>query len=168
MLCASCPDDTSDLKYCVKKYQYSSHSSIPVSEEDTHFVDTPSGRQMIIYHPREAFVTGLCGYIATLLPMLKCPIDVQISDGKEMLLRYVTSYVSKWQDSFATKGMYNRCVTPCQAAMRHLKDLHPCKPEMWMTFTSIKASWSSSNTKKYTPPTSLSVENDTWLVWLSG
>ena len=116
---------------------------------------------MIIYHPREAFVTGLRGYIATLLPMLKCRIDVQISDGKEMLLRYATSYVSKWQDSFATTGMYNRCVTPCQAAMRHFKGLHPCELEMWMTFTSIKTSWSSSNTKKYTPPMSLTVENDT-------
>ena len=67
-------------------------------------------------------------------------------------------YVSKWQDSFTKTEMYNKCVTPCQAAMRHLKDLHPCEPEMWMTFTSIKASWSSRNTKKYTPP---ALENNT-------
>ena len=161
LLRADCPDDTSHLKYYVKKYQYSSHTSIPVSQQDTHFVDTPTGKQMTIYHPREAFVTGLRGYIATLLPMLKCRMDVQISDGKQMLLRYVTPYVSKWQDSFTTTGMYNTCLTPCQAAMTHLKDLHPCEPEMWMTFPSIKPSCSSSNTKKYTPPTSLTVENDT-------
>ena len=84
-----------------------------------------------------------------------------MTDGKEMLLHYVTSYVSKWQDSFATTGMYNTHVTPYQAAIRHLKDLHPCEPEMWMTFASIKPAWSSSITKKYTPPTSLTVENDT-------
>ena len=78
-----------------------------------------------------------------------------------MLLRYVTSYVSKRQNSLAITGMDNRCVTPCQAATRRLKELHPCEPEMWMIFTSIKASWSSSNTKKHTPPTSLIVENNT-------
>ena len=161
MLRADCPDGASHLKYYVNKYQYSSHTSIPVSQQDTHFVDTPTDTQMTIYHSREAFVTGLRGYIATLLPMLKCRMDVQISDRKQMLLRYVTSYVSKWQDSFTTTGMYNTCLTPCQAAMTHLKDLHPCEPEMWMTFPSIKPSCSSSNTEKYTPPTFLTVENNT-------
>ena len=88
-------------------------------------------------------------------------MDVQMTDGKGMLLWYVTSYVSKWQDSFAVTGMYNTHMTAHQAAIRHLKDLHPCEPEMWMTFASINLAWSSSITKKYTPLTSLTVENNT-------
>ena len=57
--------------------------------------------------------------------------------------------------------MYNRYVTPQQAAMRHLKDLHPCKPEIWMTIALVKASWRSSNSKKCIPPMSLTVEDST-------
>ena len=138
----------------------SSASSTPVCPLPTHVADTPHGPQLIISHPRDAFAIGLRGYISTLLPFLKCRMDVQMTDGKDMLLRYVTSYVAKWHDSFQTAGLYSRSVSACQAAVRHVKDLHPCKPEMWLALSSMKHCWTSSTTEKYMPPTSMTVADD--------
>ena len=71
-----------------------------------------------------------------------------------MLLRYVTSYVSKWKDAYSNDALYSRYVTPYQAAYRHLKEMQPCEPEMWMHMSPIKFSWSNSRTKDYSAPTS--------------
>ena len=117
LLHADCPEDHSDLAYYVHKYQVSSASSTPVSPLPTHVADTPYGPQLIVSHPREAFAIGLRGYISTLLPSLKCRMDVQTTDWKDMLLWYVTSYVAKWHDSFQTTGLYSRSVSACQAAV---------------------------------------------------
>ena len=71
-----------------------------------------------------------------------------------MLLRYVTSYVSKWKDAYSNDALYSRYVTPYQAADRHLKEMQLCEPEMWMHMSPIKLSWSNSRTKNYSAPTS--------------
>ena len=43
-------------------------------------------------------------------------MDVQTSDGDGMLLRYVTSYVCKWHDSFQSDSLYSIHVGPYQVA----------------------------------------------------
>ena len=41
---------------------------------------------------------GLRAYIADILASLGCHMDVQMSDGRGMLLRYVSGYVPKFSD----------------------------------------------------------------------
>ena len=65
-------------------------------------------------------------------------MDVQTSDGHGMSLQYVTSYVSKWHDSFQSDALYSVHVGPYQAAYRHLISLKPLEPEMWLALSSTK------------------------------
>ena len=44
-------------------------------------------------------------FIFALLVSLKCSMDVQTSDGRGMLLKYVTSYVTKMQDRDIINGI---------------------------------------------------------------
>ena len=101
-----------------------------------------------LHHPAEAFAVNLCGYISSLVPSLKCRMDVQTSDGRGMVVRYVASYVSKWQDSYQNDSLYSKHVGPNQAAYKHLSCLKPLEPEMWLALTSMKPSWTSSRRKK--------------------
>ena len=65
-----------------------------------------------------------------------------------MLLRYVTSYVSKWQDSFHSESLYSIHVGPYQAAYKYLMCMKPLELEMWLSLSSTKMSWTPSRRKK--------------------
>ena len=108
---------------------------------------------MSFYHPADAFELNLRAYISTLLPSLKCRMDVQSSDGKSMIVRYVVSYVSKWHDAYSNDALFSLHVGPYQAAYRHLRALRPLEPEMWMSLSSQKIAWTNSRTKSITVPT---------------
>ena len=77
-------------------------------------------------HDQEAFAINSRAYIFTLIPSLCCRMDIQFADGKAMLLRYVTMYVSKWKDAYSNNALYSHHVTPYQAAYRHLKEMKTC------------------------------------------
>ena len=51
--------------------------------------------QLILKHSKEDKEMRLRAYIKTLLPVLKCHMDVQMSDGEAALLQYASSYTSK-------------------------------------------------------------------------
>ena len=87
-------------------------------------------------------------------------MDIQFADGKAMLLRYVTSYVSKWKDAYSNDALYSHHVTPYQAAYRHLEEMQPCEPEMWLQMSPIKFSWSNCRTKNHAAPTSCTCTTD--------
>lgn len=155
---AHIPKDNVDMAFNVYRYQRSDHSSIALSDEPSFF-ETIDGRECLrLYHPAEAIACGLRGYISTLLPTLKCSMDFQLTDGRAMILNYVSSYVSKWQDSFDSEGLYSVHVSAFQAAYRHVKDFHPGEPDMWLSLSSVKPAWTSSNQKTFTAPTSQTVE----------
>jgi len=80
-------------------------------------------------------------------------MDVQSSDGKGMILKYVASYVSKWHDAYSSDALFSLHVRPYQAAYRHLTALRPLEPEMWMSLGSQKIAWTNSITKSITAPT---------------
>ena len=103
-----------------------------------------------LFHPKEAFEMNLRGYISSITPALKCRTDVQGTDGKGMLLKYASSYVTKWHDAFDNDALYSKHVSPYKAAYRHLRGLRPLEPEMVLTLTSKKISWSKSRTKSIT------------------
>jgi hypothetical protein len=86
-------------------------------------------------------------------------MDVQTTYGRQ-LRHYVTSYVSKWKDVYANEALYSSQVLPYQAAYRHVSQLQPCEPEMWLCMSPIKFAWSSSGTKDYTVPQSCTVSEN--------
>jgi hypothetical protein len=79
-------------------------------------------------------------------------MDFQTSDGRGMVLKYVSSYVSKTHDTVNTDGLYSYHVDPHQAAYRFISVMRPSEPEMWLSMTSYKQAWSSSRTKKFVVP----------------
>ena len=79
-------------------------------------------------------------------------MDFQTTDGRAMLLSYVMSYVTKWQDGIGTQALYSPNISGSQAAVRYVIDMKPAEPEMWLALSSTKVSWSCSRTKRYTVP----------------
>ena len=100
-----------------------------------------------LFHPSEAFAKNLRAYISTVLPALKCRMDMKTSDAKGMLLRYAASYVSKWHDAFNSDVMFSIRTGPYQAAYRHLRGLRPREPVMWICLSAKRLAWSQSTTK---------------------
>ena len=95
---------------------------------------------------------NLQAYIPAITGSFLCSMDVQSSDGKGMLLKYVTSYVSKCHDAVKTQQLYSRDLGAYQVATSFLKNMHPLEPEMILQLTSMKIAWSNSRTKAVTAP----------------
>ena len=103
---------------------------------------------------------NLRAYIDPILPTLKCSMDYQITDGNAMLLRYVTSYVTKWQDASHIDSLYSYKLQDYKAAVKHLMSNRPAEPEMWLELSSKKVAWMCSRTKRYNVPTSDTIKTD--------
>ena len=147
---ADIPWQNKSLAQQVLNLQASDKQAVPLFEHKTR-IRMENGTQILdLFHPPEAFAKNLRAYISTVLPALKCRMDVQTSDGKGMLLRYAASYVSKWHDGFHSDVMFSVRTGPYQAAYRHLRGLRPREPEMWMSLSAKKIAWSQSRTKQFT------------------
>ena len=77
-----------------------------------------------------------------------------------MLLKYVTSYVTKNKDGIDTNSLYSYHVSGGQAAIHYVMDITPAEPEMWLALSSTKISWSSSRTKRYIVPSNKEANED--------
>jgi hypothetical protein len=146
------PYEDKDVAFLVHKLQRSDKNALSLNDEPTSVQTVNNESILKISHPADAFAMNLRGYIQTILPTLCCRMDVQTTDGNGMILRYVTSYVSKWKDAYDNELLYSSIVTPYQAAYSHIKQMVPCEPEMWLHLSSLKMSWSSSRTKEYCVP----------------
>ena len=149
---ADIPWSDQTMSHSVYQLQRSDKSSLPLRETPTHVSDEANGQVLHLHHPADAFAVNLRAYISSLIPSLRCRMDVQTSDGRAMILRYVTSYVSKWQDAYDNDAMYSVHVGSYQAAYRHVRSMKPLEPEMWLQLSSIKMSWSCSRRKKFRVP----------------
>ena len=72
---------------------------------------------------------GIRAYLVDVLASLRCHVDVQMSDGRGMLLKYVSGYVPKFSDSFTTDWLADGG-SDYAIAKRVLTDYHPLVPEM--------------------------------------
>ena len=72
---------------------------------------------------------GVRAYVVDVLASLRCHVDVQMSDGRGMLLKYVSGYVPKFSDSFTTDWLADGG-SDYAIAKRVLTDYHPLVPEM--------------------------------------
>jgi energy-coupling factor transporter ATP-binding protein EcfA2 len=135
-IAATAPTDNEPLRSLVEGSQRSySGSGWPVQEEPSYY-SAEEGLLKLQHLPSD-FCTlnakgvpeGLRAYILDLLSSLRCHLDVQSSDGRGMLLRYVSGYVPKFSDSFTTEWLNDAC-SDYVIARRVLIDYHPLEPEM--------------------------------------
>ena len=97
--------------------------------------------QCIVQHNADA--------LDTLSP--KCSMDVQITDGSDMLMWYIfLVLVSEWSYLSDSAALFTRGLNAHQATFRYLRNLRLCKAEMYTTLASFKVAWSSRRTKCYT------------------
>ena len=163
---ADIPRTHPNLAFLVHKLQPSDKRSHCLNlQYENSFFRLQNGKHVQhLKYPAEEFALNLRAYIATILPALKCRMDYQTTDGVAVLLRYVTSYVSKSQDSTQIDSMYSYELQGRQAAVRYLMQNTPAEPEMWFFLFAKKVAWSNSRTKQFVVPTSESVtENKTVL-----
>lgn len=152
---ADIPNDNPDLAYLVTTYQKSDKpsSSLTLQEQETYFDITNNKASLHLKHPPDAFALNRRAYISTILPTLQCSMDFQTTDNRAMLLRYVTSYVTKWQDGISADALYSHNISGGQAAVRYVMETKSPEPEMSLLLSSTRISWSNSRTKRYNVPT---------------
>ena len=149
-----------DSAYLVYSLQKSDKDSLPIYNDKTNVVTQDSGTKINICHPKEAFEHNIRAYISTILPALQCRMDVQSSDGHGLLLKYVSSYVTKAHDAYQSECLYSPHTSPYQAAFRHLKEMAPLEPEMWLSLSSKKIAWTPHRQKKFTVPIPATASNN--------
>ena len=70
-----------------------------------------------------------------------------------MILKYVSSYVSKWEEHTTNESLYVSDITGFEAANSFLSCMKPLEPEMVLQLSNIKIAWSNSRTKSFVAPT---------------
>ena len=58
-----------------------------------------------LHHPEEAHRQHVRAWMPDVLGALQCHMDVQVGDGRALLLQYAASYTSKFSDQFATSWL---------------------------------------------------------------
>ena len=133
---ASIPWNNANDAFLVADTQQSSSSCLPLSEVPDSFVEHPDGcPHLEFYYTAEDASRNLWAYVTTLLGDLRCRTDVQLADGRGMLLNYVSSYVTKMHEAATVEGLY---MTGYQAANSFLRSVRPLAPEMAFQLANIK------------------------------
>ena len=97
--------------------QKSHRSSLSLHAGPNAFVQSLEGTSCPkLHYTEEEARRSIRAYVTTLLGSLRCRTDVQVAGGKGMLLRYVTSHVTKMHDASTSKGLYSSDVSGYQAA----------------------------------------------------
>ena len=158
---AHVPLGNRELSFLVHHLQASDKTVLNLNDTATRLATDENGKpRLSLHYPQSAFCLNLRAYLSSIVPFLKCRMDVQLAGEGAMLMRYVTSYVSKFKDSQTTEALYSTHLQPAQAAYRHLRDMKPCEPEMIMSLSSQKMAWCSNSTKSFVPPRPSTVESN--------
>ena len=130
IVCGHLPSDNAPLEQIARSSQISwTGSGWPRREASTVW-DRTAGR-LHLHHPESAWKEGVRAYMPDVLASLKCHMDVQASDGRGMLLRYVAGYVPKFSDSFQSNWL-DDVSSDYALARRVLTQYQPLEPEMWL------------------------------------
>ena len=123
--------------------QKTDRSCLPLCPSPNAFVQSPDGAQQLeLQYMEEDACRNPRAFITTLLGLLQCRTDVQVADGKGMLLKYVTSYIMKMQEAAIA-------------------------PEMVFQLSAIKAAWTDKLTKQSRPPhPGQEIDNPTYQLYL--
>ena len=139
--------------FTVASIQKSDKSCLPVREYPDSFITQRNGRHTLQFqHTEDDAERHIMAYVTTLLGSLHCRTDVQLADGKALLLKYVSSYVTKMHESATSEGLYCTDVTGYQAAHSFLRTVTPLEPEMVFQLLNIKVCWTDKFTVLFRPP----------------
>ena len=130
VICATIPDENAPLRRIVLSSQQSwTESGWPQRDKPSEF-DVRTGL-LHLQHKQRDYEKGIRAYMPDISGALKCHMDVQASDGRGLLLRYVAGYVPKFSDAFAQEWL-NDEASDYAVARRILTEYHPMEPEMWL------------------------------------
>ena len=150
---ASVPWENAHDAFLVANTQKSDKSCLPVNNAPDSFITDGCGNTSLQFHYTEDDAQrNIRGYVTTLLGSLRCRTDVQVADGKAMLLKYVSSYVTKMHESATSEGLYCSDITGYQAANSFLRTVTPLEPEMVFQLCNIKVCWTDKSTLLFRPP----------------
>ena len=98
LLQASIPWRLSDEAYTVASVQKSDKSVLPLDPGDNRFEEGKEGSRLVFHNNEEDAQRNIRAYVTSLLGALRCRTDVQSTDGKGMVLKYVSSCVemARW------------------------------------------------------------------------
>ena len=139
IISATSPLENAPLQAIVEGSQRSYTGSGWQKQDQASYFDGKA-KQLKLYHSDSDHCTyvqrdggleaqGLRAYIIDLIASLACHMDVLSTDGRGMLLRYVSSYVPKFSDSFTSEWLNEAC-SGYEVSRRVLTDYHPLEPEM--------------------------------------
>ena len=152
LLRASTPWENRNNAFLVADTQKSSSSCLAVFQGPDSFERDNGSTNLRFHYTEEDAERNLRAYLTTLLGALRCRTDVQVADGRGMLLKYVSSYVTKMHESVTSEGLYCSDMTGYQAANSFLRTVRPLAPEMVFQLSSFKAAWTDKLTRQFTPP----------------
>ena len=133
--------------------QKSERTCLPRCSHQDSFVQGPDGRDLLEFlYTEEDARRNIQDYVTTLLGSLRCRMDIQLVYGKAMLLKCVSSYVTKMHQTATSEGLYCCDITGHQAANSFLRTVCPLAPEMIFQLTSIKVVWTDKLTKQFCVP----------------
>ena len=91
--------EDSNLEAYIKDSQLDWHgnSRWPVWEEPSVFND--ASRKLYLYHSADDSLAGVRAYFPCVMGALKRHQDVQMADGRGLILNYVSKYIAKFSDS---------------------------------------------------------------------
>ena len=140
---ATIPWGNVEEAFLVYGLQKSRKSCLPLRLAPKRILTENNETYLAFHHTRTDKGCNLQAFVPTVTGSLQCSMDVQSSDGKAMLLKYVTSYVAKCYDAVKTQQLYSVDLGAYQAATSFLKNMHPLELEMVLQLTSMKIAWSN-------------------------
>ena len=145
---ATIPTYDEELAFLVDRLQTSDRATpfLHISPEATHV----SNSNVCLKHTKRDAFRKLRPYIDSILPVIQSRMDVQICDGKEALMKYVSTYVTKLQHG--SQILRSTSSSAFQVALPFLIDLQQGEPEMTMAFSSTNISYCSLSRIKLVPP----------------
>ena len=120
-LSATIPWGNVEETFLVYDLQKSRTSALPLRQGPNRVLTENNQTYLAFHHSRSDKGCNLRAFVPALTGSLQCSMDVQSSDGKAMLLKYVTSYVAKCHDAVKTQQLYSVDLGAYQAATSFLK-----------------------------------------------
>ena len=126
-LSATIPWGNLEEAFLVYDVQKSHTSSLPLRQGPNRVLTENDDSYVAFHHTRTDKGCNLRAFVPAVTGSLQCSMDLQSSDGKAMLLKYVTSYVAKCHDAVKTQQLYSVavCAPLGLLATNYREEFHP-------------------------------------------
>ena len=128
------PPEETHMQAYVRGSQLDQHgdSRWPLHEEPSAF--GPVSGKVQLHHTQDDATAGVRAFFPDVLDALRCHQDLQLAQGRGLLLQYVTKYVAKWSDSSYGEWLSDSA-SVTSLCRKVLFEYHPLEPEMVLQLT---------------------------------